>query len=57
MGDRGDQEENSGSQRGEASLASNQFPKCSPHTEHPERLTELGRKVRREEGYRDDLGE
>ena len=29
-GDRGDQEEKRGSQRGESKLGSNQFPMCSP---------------------------
>jgi len=34
-GDRGDQEEKRGSQRGESNLASNQFPKCSPQPRTP----------------------
>ena len=43
--------------RGESNLASNQFPMCSPHLEHPERFTELHREEKREEGDRADLGE
>ena len=37
-GDRGDQEEKRGSQRGEANLASNQFPKCSPQHGTPREI-------------------
>ena len=37
-GDRGDQEEKRGSQRGEANLASNQFPKCSPQPRTPREI-------------------
>ena len=31
-GDRGDQEEKRGNQKGESNLASNQFPMCSPQS-------------------------
>ena len=37
-GDRGDQEEKRGSQRGETNLASNQFPKCSPQAGTPKEI-------------------
>jgi len=50
-GDRGDQEEKRGSQRGETSLASNQFPKCSPQPRTPREIHRV--KLRREgEGRR-----
>ena len=45
-----------GVKRGESSLASNQFPKCSS-LEHPERFTELSREEKGEGGDRGDLGE
>ena len=32
-GDRGDQEEKKGNQKGEGNLSSNQFPMCSPQSE------------------------
>ena len=60
-GDRGDQEEKRGSQKGRHSLASNQFPKCSPSVlhslKHPDRFTELNREEKGEGGDRGDLGE
>ena len=43
-----------GVKRGESSLASNQFPKCSS-LEHPERFTELSREEKGEGGDRGDL--
>ena len=46
-----------GVKRGETNLASNQLPKCSPHTEHPERFTKLDRKEKGEERDKGDLGE
>ena len=45
-----------GVKRGESSLASNQFPKCSS-LEHPERFTELSREEKGEGGNRGDLEE
>ena len=45
-----------GVKRGERSLASNQFPKCSS-LEHPERFTELSREEKGEGGDRGDLDE
>ena len=44
-----------GVKRGESSLASNQFPKCSS-LEHPERFTELSREEKGEGGDRGNLG-
>ena len=41
-----------GIQRGESSLASNQFPICSPSLEYSERFTEFHREEKREEGDR-----
>ena len=38
-----------GVKRVDSNLASNQFPMCSPHLEHPERFTELHREEKREE--------
>ena len=37
-GDRSDQEEKRGSQRGETNLASNQFPKCSLQPRMPKKI-------------------
>ena len=37
-GDRGDQEEKRGSQRGEANLVSNQIPKCFPQPGAPREI-------------------
>ena len=56
-GDRSDQEQKRGSQRGETNLASNQFPKCSPQPEHPKRFIGLSREEKGEGGDRGDLGE
>ena len=46
-----------GVKKGESNLASNQFPKCSPHPGTPERFTELSRDKKGEGGDRGDLGE
>ena len=46
-GDRGNQEENTGSQKGETNLATNQFPKCSPQ---PRTSREIHRVEYRREG-------
>ena len=46
-----------GIQRGESSLASNQFPICSPILEYSERFTEFHREEKREEGDREDQEE
>ena len=50
-----------GVKRGDTSLASNQFPKCSPSVlhslKHPDRFTELNREEKGEGGDRGDLGE
>ena len=46
-----------GIRRRERNLASNLFPMCSPHLEHPERFTELHREEKREEGNRGDQEE
>ena len=46
-----------GVKRGETSLATNQFPKCSPQPGTPERFTELSREEKGEGGDRGDLGE
>ena len=48
-GDRGDQEEKRGSQRGEANLASNQFPKCSPQPRTPREIRKVEKRRGREE--------
>ena len=48
-GDRGDQEEKRGSQRGEANLASNQFPKCSPQPRTLREIHKLEKRRGREE--------
>ena len=48
-GDRGDQEEKRGSQRGEANLASNQFPKCSPQPRTPREIHKVEKRRGREE--------
>ena len=48
-GDRGDQEEKRGSQRGETNLASNQFPKCSPHPRTPKDIHRVENRRGREE--------
>ena len=37
-GDRGDQEEKRGNQKGETNLASHQFPKCSPQPGTPKEI-------------------
>ena len=37
-----------GVKRRETSLYSNQLPKCSPHPEHPKRVTELSREEKGE---------
>ena len=52
-GDRGGQEDKSGNQK-ETDPASNQFPKCSPQSEHTERFTEFGREEKGEGGDRGD---
>ena len=46
-----------GIKRVDSNLASNQFPMCSPHLEHPERFTELHREEKRDEGNRGDQEE
>ena len=46
-----------GIKRRETDPASNQFPKCSPQSEHTERFTELGREEKGEGGDRGDLVE
>ena len=43
-----------GIKRRETGPASNQFPKCSPQSEHTERFTELGREEKGEGGDRGD---
>ena len=43
--------------RRETDPASNQFPKCSPQSEHTERFTEFGREEKGEGGDRGDLVE
>ena len=48
--DRGDQEETRGSQKGQISLASNQFPMCSPQLGTPREIHRV--KQRRETGGR-----
>ena len=48
-GDRGDQEEKRGSQRGEANLASNQFPKHSPQPRIPREIHKVEKRREREE--------
>ena len=48
-GDRGDQEEKRGSQRGEANLASHQFPKCSPQPRTPREIHKVEKRRGREE--------
>jgi len=48
--DRGDQEETRGSQKGQTSLASNQFPMCSPQLGTPREIHRV--KQRRETGGR-----
>ena len=40
-GDRGDQKEKEGIKKGENSLASNQFPKCSPQPGTPREIHRL----------------
>ena len=49
-GDRGDQEEKRGNQKGESKLASSHFPMCSPQSESLRDV--LGVTQRREEGGR-----
>ena len=46
-----------GIKRRETDPASNQFPKCSPQSEHTERFTEFGREEKGEGGDRGDLVE
>ena len=46
-----------GVRRGEANLASNQFPKCSPQPGTPKEITQLSREEKGEGGDRGDLGE
>ena len=41
-----------GIQRGESSLASNQFLMCTPQSDHSEMFTDLYREEKREEGDR-----
>ena len=43
-----------GIKRRETDPASNQFPKCSPQSEHTERFTEFGREEKGEGGDRGD---
>ena len=51
-GDRGDQEEKRGNQRGESKLASNHFRIYSHSLDPSEMFTELHREEKREEGDR-----
>ena len=46
-----------GIKRRETDPASNQFPKCSPQSEHTERFTELGREEKGEGGDRGNMVE
>ena len=55
-GDRGDQEENRGSQKERDQSSLYQFPKCSPQPGHPKRFTGLRREEKGEGGDRGNLG-